>query len=120
MLCFRIKADLRRNKFYPSRVLPCNCNAFGSSQVGALPCQCTAGRMYFLGFCHCHGENRKSQLFPGPTETVFASSGIDFEYEAPTEYLKGLNQVRDLLYVPLRFFQAYVKDKLIHLLKRGY
>ena len=55
-LRFRIKADLRGNKFYLSRILPCNCNAFDSShfsgQVGVLHCQCTARRMYFLGFCH--------------------------------------------------------------------
>ena len=55
-LRFRIKADLRGNKFYLSRILPCNCNAFDSSQfsgqVGILPCQCTARRMHFLGFCH--------------------------------------------------------------------
>ena len=55
-LRLRLKADLRGNKFYLSRVLPCNCIAFDSShfggQVGVSPCQSTARRMHFLGFCY--------------------------------------------------------------------
>ena len=57
-LRFKVKADIRGNKVYLSRILPCNCNAFDSShlsgQVGVLCCQCTARRMYFLGFCHAN------------------------------------------------------------------